>query len=85
MTVGFAQQLQKYGIIVNAIAPGSTATTLLGYQKGDSVWTEDNKNQRYVLPSEVADYAVMMVSGLGNMIVGDTLYISGGRGLTDVR
>lgn len=85
MTVGFAQQLQKYGIIVNAIAPGSTATTLLGYQKGDSVWTEDNKNQRYILPGEVADYAVMMVSGLGDMIVGDTLYISGGRGLTDVR
>ena len=85
MTVGFAQQLQKYGIVVNSIAPGSTATGLLGYQKGDSIWTEDNKNHRYVLPSEVADYAVMMVSGLGDMIVGDTLYISGGRGLTDVR
>lgn len=85
MTIGFAQQLQKYGIIVNSIAPGSTATGLLGYKQGDSVWTEDNKNHRYILPSEVADYAVMMVSGLGDMIVGDTLYISGGRGLTDIR
>lgn len=85
MTLGFAQQLQKYGIIVNAIAPGSTATSLLGFKDGDSIWTEDNNNHRYILPSEVADYAVMMVSGLGDMVVGDTLYISGGRGLTDIR
>lgn len=85
MTLGFAQQLQPYGIIVNAIAPGSTATKLLGFKEGDSIYSADNGNHRLTLPSEIAEYAKIMVSGLGDMIVGDTLYISGGRGTIDRR
>lgn len=85
MTLGFAQQLQPYGIIVNAIAPGSTATKLLGFKEGDSIYSADNGNYRLTLPSEIAEYAKLMVSGLGDMIVGDTLYISGGRGTIDRR
>lgn len=85
MTLGFAQQLQPYGIIVNAIAPGSTATKLLGFKEGDSIYSADNGNHRLTLPSEIAEYAKLMVSGLGDMIVGDTLYISGGRGTIDRR
>ena len=37
------------------------------------------------MPDEVASYAKMLVSNLGDMIVGDTIYISGGRGIIDVR
>lgn len=37
------------------------------------------------MPEEVATYAVMLVSDLGDMVVGDTLYISGGRGTYDIR
>lgn len=85
LTLGFAQQLQKYGIIVNAIAPGSTATNLLGFKEGDSIYSKDNNNHRLILPSEIAQYAKMMVSDLGNMIVGDTLYISGGRGVVNIK
>lgn len=85
MTLGFAQQLQPYGIIVNAIAPGSTATKLLGFKEGDSIYSADNGNHRLTLPSEIAEYAKLMVSGLGDMIVGDTLYISGGRETIDRR
>jgi len=85
MTLGFAQQLQPYGIIVNAIAPGSTATKLLGFKDGDSIYSADNENHRLTLPSEIAEYAKLMVSSLGDMIVGDTLYISGGRGTIDRR
>lgn len=85
MTLGLAQQLQPYGIIVNAIAPGSTATKLLGFKEGDSIYSADNGNHRLTLPSEIAEYAKLMVSGLGDMIVGDTLYISGGRGTIDRR
>lgn len=85
LTLGFAQQLQEFGITVNGIAPGSTATNLLNYREGDSLWTKDNKNQRYILPNEIAHYAVLMASSLGDMIVGETLYISGGRGTIDRR
>lgn len=85
LTKGLAQVLSPYGIVVNGIAPGSTATALLDYKKGDTIATTDNAVGRYVLPIEVASYAKMLVSDLGNMICGDTLYISGGRGVWDIR
>lgn len=85
LTTGLAQSLTKYGITVNGIAPGSTATELLGFKKGDSIYTTDNEVGRYIMPEEVATYAVMLVSDLGDMVVGDTLYISGGRGTYDIR
>lgn len=84
-TSGLAQVLTPYGIIVNAIAPGSTATGLLGYKDGDSIYTTDNEVRRYIMPDEVASYAKIFVSGLGDMVVGSTLYVSGGRGTYDIR
>ena len=85
MTLGVAQQMLPYGITVNAIAPGSTATNLLGVSEGDSIYPEDNEVGRYVMPDEVATYAKLLVSEAGNMIVGDTIYISGGRGVVSIR
>lgn len=41
-TKGLAQTLLPYGIIVNAIAPGSTATELIGIKSGDEISTEEN-------------------------------------------
>lgn len=58
---------------------------MLGVKEGDSIYTDDNPVGRFIMPDEVASYAKMMVSDLGNMVVGDTLYISGGRGTIDVR
>ena len=40
---------------------------------------------RYVMPEEVAEVVKMLVSDKGNMIVGDTIYISGGRGIVEIR
>lgn len=40
---------------------------------------------RMVMPDEIATYAKMLVSDLGNMVVGETIYISGGRGKFDIR
>ena len=40
---------------------------------------------RMVMPDEIASYAKMLVSELGNMVVGETIYISGGRGKFDIR
>lgn len=85
LTLGVAQQMLPYGITVNAIAPGSTATSLLGVSEGDSIYTEDNEVGRYAMPDEIATYAKLLVSDAGNMIVGDTIYISGGRGVVSIR
>lgn len=80
LTSGLADRLYPYGIIVNGIAPGSTATKLLGYEKGSNINTKDNPAKRYIMPEEIAAYAKIMVSDLGNMVIGETLYITGGRG-----
>lgn len=85
LTLGLAEQFIPYGIVVNAIAPGSTATKLLGVREGDSIYTEDNLVRRYVMPDEIAAYAKMLVSDLGNMLIGDTIYLSGGRGVITIR
>ena len=74
--------MSPYGIFVNGIAPGSTATN---YKDGDSIATRDNVIGRMVMPDKIATYAKMLVSDLGNMVVGETIYISGGRGKFDIR
>lgn len=85
ITEGMAASLVRHGITVNAIAPGSTATPLLGVEEGDSISAEDNRLGRLAMPEEIAEYAVMLASPLGDMVVGDTLYVSGGRGVCDIR
>lgn len=85
ITSGMAQRLLEHGIIVNAIGPGPTATSMQPYKDGGSIFTELNPIERYTMPSEVAAYAKLLVSDLGNTIIGDTLYMSGGRGIIEIR
>lgn len=79
-TLGLADTLLPYGIIVNAIAPGPTATPMLGKNEGDSIYNADSPSGRYAMPSEIAELAAFMVSGMGDLIVGDTFYMTGGGG-----
>ncbi len=81
MTLGLADLFLPYGIVVNAIAPGPTMTPMLDKKEGDSIYNETNPSRRYTVPSEIASLAVYMVSGLGDMIVGDTFYVTGGSGI----
>lgn len=79
-TSGLADVLLPYGIVVNAIGPGPTSTEMLGKKDGDSIEHPTNPSGRFVTPDEIANLAVLMISGMGDMIVGDTFYISGGSG-----
>lgn len=81
LTLGMADRLLKEGIIVNAIAPGPVATEMLGKHEGDSIYKEGQPSGRYAMPSEIANLAVMLVSDMGNLVVGDTLYATGGSGV----
>lgn len=85
LTLGLAQKLIKHKIIVNAIAPGPTATTMQEECISGSIYTDQTPLERYTMPEEVAEYAALFVSNLGDSIVGDTLFMSGGRGLIDIR
>ncbi len=85
ITKGIAQRLLEHGIVVNGIGPGPTATSMQPYMPGGSINTDQNPIGRYTMPEEVAEYAALMVSSLGDTIVGDTLYMSGGRGVIEIR
>lgn len=79
-TLGLADTLLPYGIIVNAIAPGPVATPMLGKSEGDNIYNPSCPIGRYALPEEIANLATFMVSDMGQMIVGDTFYMTGGSG-----
>lgn len=79
-TLGLADLLLPYGIIVNAIAPGPVATPMLGKEELDSLYMDKQPSGRYAMPEEIANLAVFMVSDMGNLIVGDTVYMTGGSG-----
>ena len=85
LTQGLAQTLLPYGIIVNGIAPGSTATPLIGVGEGESIASEENGVGRLATPGEIAAWARMLVSPGGAMVVGETILVSGGRGGIDIR
>ena len=80
LTLGTADKLLPYGIVVNAIAPGPTATPMLGKNEGDNIYHPSTPAKRYAMPSEIAALATFMVSDMGDMIVGDTFYMTGGSG-----
>lgn len=81
LTRGLAELYQPYGITVNAIAPGQTATPMLDKNDSDEISNAYAIAGRYIMPQEIASLATFMVSDMGNMIVGDTVYMTGGSGV----
>lgn len=81
LTLGLAKKCLKYGIIVNGIAPGSTLTQMLKNEELDNLSCDYSLTKRYLAPEEVANIATILVSDMGKMIIGDTIYITGGAGL----
>lgn len=80
LTLGFADKLINYGIVVNSIAPGPVSTLMLGKNDTSDITWSGNPTGRMSTPAEIANWALFMVSDMGNMIVGDTFYVSGGSG-----
>lgn len=81
MTKGIAGALIKHGIVVNAIGPGPVATDMLGRDENDTLYMEESPVKRYAVSAEIGQMAVYMASDFCNLVVGDTLYMSGGTGI----
>lgn len=81
LTQGLAKSLIPYGITVNGIAPGPTATPMLGKTASDDLSLPKNPLGRYALPEEIASMAVILTSNMGRTIVGDIIYMTGGGAL----
>lgn len=79
LTLGFARHYSKYGITVNGLAPGPTATPMLIKGQQDNL-SKDIPLGRYILPEEIANLAVVLVSEMGRPVLGDILYATGGFG-----
>ena len=47
----------------------------------DDLYKDKATFERYIAPEEIANIAVILVSSMGRMIVGDTVYITGGAGI----
>jgi 3-oxoacyl-[acyl-carrier protein] reductase len=82
MTKGLAKILSPYGITVNAIAPGPTATPMLmpnGIK--DDISFPTNPLGRFIMPGEIANMAVFLVSNMGRSIIGSMVFMTGGSGV----
>lgn len=81
LTLGLARVLTPYDIVVNGIAPGPTATPMLIEENNkENLTHEKNLSGRYATPKEIANMAVILVSNMSRMIVGDVIYMTGGAG-----
>lgn len=81
LTEGFAKMLIKHNIVVNAVGPCATATPFMGMTNSEDLGSTTIPAKRLATPEEVANIAVVLASGMGRMIVGDIIYLSGGAGV----
>lgn len=84
LTLGLAKSLAPYDITVNGIAPGPTATPMLLKDNLNNIANNRNPIGRYALPEEIANMAVILVSPMGQTVVGDMVYMTGGAGLITI-
>ena len=80
LTEGLGRTLAPHDIVVNAIAPGQTVTNMMAGVSKDNIYHPTNLIKRYVLPCEIANMAVILVSDMGRTIIGDTIYMTGESG-----
>lgn len=80
LTVGMAKSLIRYGIVVNGLAPGCTNTHK--FSPNGDIANPRNPSGRMVTVEEIANMAVILVSSLSRMIVGDVVYMTGGGAIT---
>lgn len=81
LTLGLAKSLSKNGITVNGIAPGPTATPMMIKEGQTNMKIERLPLGRYIMPEEISNMAVVLVSDMGRSIMGDIVYMTGGAGI----
>ena len=81
LTMGMAKKYLKSGIIINGIAPSSTSTPMINKNDVENLNSECNEFGRFIAPEEVANFATILVSDIGKMVVGDVIYMTAGAGI----
>lgn len=78
MTMGVGKELAEFGIVVNGIAPGETATEILRQTEGE-VKTIESPRGVQAMPEEIAE-GILFLSQSRN-IIGEIMVSDGGRRL----
>ena len=80
LTEGLGKTLIKKEIIVNGIAPGVVKTSMQAFslEQGENLYTNQNPISRVILPEEIAELALFLISDASNAIVGQTIVCDGG-------
>lgn len=82
LTLGLAKTLAPYGITVNGIAPGQTLTSMVPNSESiDNLYLKNVPLGRYILPEEIGNMAVILVSDMARALIGDMIYMTGGAGI----
>lgn len=83
LTRALAQEQGRYGITVNAIAPGFMETeavrALAHYEKIRDTAVRSQPLRRTGRPEDVADAVAFLASERASFITGETLHVTGGR------
>lgn len=80
-TEGLARKLILKGVRVNVIAPGVTATEMTGYDPEDNLFRRYAVGRRVLLPEEIAEVAIFMISDASNCISGQVIACNEGNHL----
>ncbi|WP_267421104.1 MULTISPECIES: SDR family NAD(P)-dependent oxidoreductase [unclassified Curtobacterium] len=80
LTKSLAVEWAKYGIRVNALAPGYVKTEMAPVDREDfkRYWIDDAPQQRFALPEEIAPSVVFLASNAASFITGSVLVADGG-------
>lgn len=81
LTQGLARDLAKYGIKVNAVAPGITATGINGINIRNNAYTSSSLDSRVATSEEIAEIVIFLSSNATNHIIGQTIVCDGGETL----
>lgn len=76
LTEGLSGHAIRFGIVVNAIAPGTTATDFVDIE--GELQKKRQKNGRLATAEEIAELSVFMMSVEGENIIGQTFLSCGG-------
>lgn len=73
IVAGIARRFALQGVHINAIAPGVTADTINQPEKHDDAYLKGAVGKRYIMPDELAEVAVFLMSDASKCISGEII------------
>lgn len=67
---GFARENVEYGIRVNGVAPGMTASNINYIDPNGNLYNESVRGKRVILPNEIAEVVCFLLSDLSKCVTG---------------